>query len=123
MQETHDLNGLASDVANRARDAAYVAVGLGILGFQRAQVRRHELATLAGRAGQDDERLTQLRGGVAAGARQLAAWADLTTRVMSMSLAPLEAQLPEPAREVAGMARTGLRAIGAQLRQVASSGA
>ena len=26
-----------------ARDAAYVAVGFGVLGFQRAQVRRREL--------------------------------------------------------------------------------
>jgi hypothetical protein len=26
-----------------ARDAVYVAVGLGVLGFQRAQVRRREL--------------------------------------------------------------------------------
>jgi hypothetical protein len=26
-----------------ARDAVYIAVGLGVLGFQRAQVRRREL--------------------------------------------------------------------------------
>jgi hypothetical protein len=31
------------DLRKIATDAAYVAVGLGVLGFQRAQVRRREL--------------------------------------------------------------------------------
>lgn len=121
MRGTYDLNGFADDVAHRARDAAYVAVGLGILGFQKAQARRHELA-VASRAGREDERLNQLRSDVETGARQLAAWGDMTAQLFSASLAPLEAQLPKPAREVAGKARDGLCAISAQLRQVASSG-
>lgn len=120
MQETNDLNALATEMATRARDAAYVAVGLGILGLQKAQARRHELVSLATRAGQDDERLAQLRKSVATGARQVAEWVDTTAQTVSASLAPLEEQLPEPAREVAGRARTQLCAIGAQLRQVAA---
>lgn len=32
-----------SDVTNTLRDAAYVAVGFGVLAFQKAQVRRREL--------------------------------------------------------------------------------
>ncbi len=32
-----------ADVGKTLKDAAYVAVGLGVLGFQRAQVRRQEL--------------------------------------------------------------------------------
>jgi hypothetical protein len=31
------------DVANIAKDAAYVSVGLGVIAFQRLQVRRNEL--------------------------------------------------------------------------------
>jgi hypothetical protein len=31
------------DVATAAQDAAYVSLGLGVLAFQRLQVRRHEL--------------------------------------------------------------------------------
>jgi hypothetical protein len=31
------------DVANLAKDAAYVSVGLGVIAFQRLQVRRNEL--------------------------------------------------------------------------------
>ena len=44
MPDRNDLTGLATEVANRARDAAYVAVGLGVLGLQRAQVQRQEWA-------------------------------------------------------------------------------
>ena len=31
------------DVANAVKDAAYVSVGLGVIAFQRLQVRRNEL--------------------------------------------------------------------------------
>jgi hypothetical protein len=31
------------DVTNLAKDAAYVSVGLGVIAFQRLQVRRNEL--------------------------------------------------------------------------------
>ena len=31
------------DLANVAKDAAYVSVGLGVIAFQRLQVRRNEL--------------------------------------------------------------------------------
>jgi hypothetical protein len=32
------------DLANVVKDAAYVSVGLGVIAFQRLQVRRNELA-------------------------------------------------------------------------------
>jgi hypothetical protein len=32
------------DLANTVKDAAYVSVGLGVIAFQRLQVRRQELA-------------------------------------------------------------------------------
>ncbi len=35
------------DVPKDLKDAAYVAIGLGVLGLQRAQVRRRELTKLA----------------------------------------------------------------------------
>ena len=38
-----DINKAAADVNNALMEGAYVAVGLGVLGFQRAQVRRVEL--------------------------------------------------------------------------------
>jgi len=36
---------LCIDLAKAVREGAYVAVGLVVLGFQQAQVRRHELVT------------------------------------------------------------------------------
>ena len=32
-----------ADITKTLRDAAYVTIGLGVIGFQRAQVRRQEL--------------------------------------------------------------------------------
>ena len=43
------------DVANAVKDATYVSVGLGVIAFQRLQVRRNELSkALSGQA--DDAR-------------------------------------------------------------------
>ena len=40
------------DVSNAVKDAAYVSVGLGVIAFQRLQVRRNELEkTLTSQAG------------------------------------------------------------------------
>ncbi len=38
-----DFNRTAEDLARVGKDAAYVAIGLGVVGFQRAQVARREL--------------------------------------------------------------------------------
>jgi hypothetical protein len=40
---TIDLNKAAEDLADALKEGAYIVVGLGVLGFQRAQVRRVEL--------------------------------------------------------------------------------
>ncbi|HXY46023.1 MAG TPA: hypothetical protein VEH29_17695 [Acidimicrobiales bacterium] len=39
----NDVSKTADDLTKIAQDAAYVAIGLGVLGFQKAQVRRREL--------------------------------------------------------------------------------
>ncbi len=38
-----DINKTATEVSNALKDGAYVAIGLGVLGFQRVQVQRVEL--------------------------------------------------------------------------------
>jgi predicted nucleic acid-binding Zn-ribbon protein len=50
-----DINKTAADVNKALKDGAYIAVGLGVLGFQRAQVQRVELTK------QIEEQLSQLR--------------------------------------------------------------
>lgn len=43
MDEADELDTLVSAWARRARDAAYVAVGLGVLGYQNVQAARRIL--------------------------------------------------------------------------------
>ena len=38
-----ELKDITDEITKTARDAAYVVVGLGVLGIQRAQVRRQQL--------------------------------------------------------------------------------
>ena len=38
-----DINKTATEISNALKDGAYVAIGLGVLGFQRVQVQRVEL--------------------------------------------------------------------------------
>lgn len=119
MPAPTDLSELVDEVAARARDAAYVVVGLGVLGLQRAQVQRQELAR---RAAGMDEHLSGLRAGIEAGSQQLGEWLDSTVQFLESSFEPLEQQLPPQARELAGKARAQLCALGSQLRQVVAAG-
>ncbi len=121
--EVNDLPSFAAEVARRARDAAYVAVGLGVLGIQRAQTARHDLL----RQDRLDESAARVRAGVATGTRQVGRqvgeWLDGTLSLVSSQLSPLADELPEPARELAGKARAALEEVGAQLRHLATPGA
>ncbi len=118
MPDANELNQIATGLARRARDAAFVAVGLGVLGLQRAQVVRNELM----REERVDEGVARLRSEVAGGAQQVTGWIGDTLSFVSGQLSPFGAQLPAPARDVAEKVRAGLEAIGAQLRQLATPG-
>lgn len=118
MSDANETSDIATELARRARDAAYVAVGLGVLGLQRAQVLRHELV----RSERVDEEVARLRSGIVTGTQQMGEWVEGTLSFVTAQLAPLGAQLPEPARELAARALDGLEAVGAQLRQLATSG-
>jgi hypothetical protein len=113
MADPIDVNELAAEATRRARDAAYVAVGLGLLGAQRLQARRRQVR----RAAERDERLVRLRTDLATGATQVATWLESSLETAASSLEPFEDKLPAPARDVALKARTSLSALGAQLRQ------
>ncbi len=56
------LAGLDGKVVAVARDAAYITIGFGVLGFQQAQVRRRELLkSLDGRVGASKTQMDDLR--------------------------------------------------------------
>jgi hypothetical protein len=119
MPDANETEDITAALARHACDAAYTAVGLGVLGLQRAQALRHDLVQRE----RVDEGVARLRTGVATGSQQLGEWLDGTLSFVSAQLAPLCAQLPEPARDLADRARSGLEAVRAQLRQLAAPGA
>lgn len=112
-----DWNELAHGAAARARDAGYVAVGLGVLGLQRAQV---EGQSLARRAGDADDRLARV-GAVVASA--VGEWLESTVSFVESSVEPLEDQIPASVRAGAAKLRVRAEEIGAQLRQLTLRGA
>jgi uncharacterized protein YicC (UPF0701 family) len=117
-----DLNDLTSEVTQRARDAAYVAVGLGVLGFQRAQVQRQELRKrLAGELDLD-QRLSELRTAVTSGVQQLDELVEGAVQMVETSLQPLEEQLPPAARDLAQRVYEQAREVSVQIRQLVTSG-
>lgn len=89
------------------RDAAYAAVGFGVLGFQRAQVRRRELA----RQLQVEGRLHEARSQLGDLARELDERArPLVSQVVQPLLDDAEARLPPVPRELVSRSRQAARA-------------
>lgn len=112
-----DWNAIAHEVGARARDAAYVAVGLGVLGLQRAAV---ESQSLARRTGDVDDRLARVGSTVATNVGE---WFESAVSFVESSVEPLEEQVPASVR--AGAAKLRVRALeaAAQLRQLTLRGA
>jgi hypothetical protein len=89
------LHDVAQAVADLAKEAAYVAIGVGVLEFQRAQVRRHELTLahklISGRPKDFDETVAQV------------------FRAVDANIDPILALLPEQAQAIVRQTRDELR--------------
>ena len=66
-----NITNISKGVTDLARDAAYVAVGLGVLGYQRAQVQRVELQHKLSKDLSLDQRLSDVRTELTKGVKQL----------------------------------------------------
>jgi hypothetical protein len=108
---------IGEELVAKARDAAYTAVGLGILGFQRLQVRRHDLVHRLGADSVAARPVDELKSVITSGARQLDEWMEGTLALVDSGLEPIEGQLPPAARAVV----TRGRALGSQLHQIVKS--
>lgn len=86
------------DLLERARDAAYTAVGFGVLAFQRLQVERRQLA----------KDLSAAAVGGRAGARRMARQLD---DAVDPVLDRVEERLPDDARRLLRQARVASRAL------------
>lgn len=95
-----------ADVSKTLKDAAYIAVGIGVIGFQKAQVRRQELRKdLAGRRQELNTQLTTQVEEYGAFLR------DLAGRVEPV-VTDLQARLPEQAKDLVQQVRTRIAGTG-----------
>ncbi|MHB8505712.1 MAG: hypothetical protein ACYDEN_08350, partial [Acidimicrobiales bacterium] len=84
-----DVSQVVAEAEKAVRDGAYVAVGLGVLAFQRAQVQRRQVVK------ELERRRGELRDGTSA---QLSARLDELARSLSANADATRAQLQELAR-------------------------
>ncbi len=110
------MEDVAGTIVNTAKDAFYVTVGLGVMGFQKAQVRRQEFKKKLEEpwanfeAQLDDVRVT-INNRISELDSSLEAFiSDLEERI-----SPLEDKLPEPAREFAKEAHAKGKEIRGQI--------
>ena len=108
-----NITNISKGVTDLARDAAYVAVGLGVLGYQRAQVQRVELQNRLSK----DFSLDEVRQEVAKGIHQIDDLAETAVQFVETPLQPLEDKLPSSVSQVTTKAREQAREVRIQIRQ------
>jgi hypothetical protein len=117
MSDTTTMGTVAKSVTDLARDAAYVAVGLGVLGYQRAQVQRNELKNLLSRDFSLDQHLSGVRTELTKGVTQLDDLLETATQFIETSIQPLEQQLPPTITQLTTKAFEQAREVRSQIRQ------
>ena len=119
-----------ADLRDYAKDAAYVAVGFGVIAFQKAQVRRQELRKqLDAQLGdaksgfgtlqtsvEDQVKLLEER--FAALGEQVERYGDELEARIEKALDELETRIPEQAREYFTTARSAAKEARGQVRQL-----
>ncbi|MGO8861803.1 MAG: hypothetical protein ACLQRH_13705 [Acidimicrobiales bacterium] len=117
MPEVSKVTGLSKSIADLARDLAYVAVGLGVLAYQRAQVQRVELQSHLAQ----EERLAAARAELTRGIAQLDDLLETATQLIETSIRPLEEQLPTAVTQLTTKALDQSREVRSQIRQRTAS--
>jgi hypothetical protein len=118
---TTNISTLSKGVTDLARDAAYVAVGLGVLAYQRAQVQRVELQKRLQKDLPIDQRIGDVREGMAKGFRQIDDLAESAAQFVESTLQPIEERLPTSVTQVTTKAREQVREVRIQIRQRVSA--
>jgi hypothetical protein len=121
MPGVTNITTLSKGVTDLARDAAYVAVGLGVLGYQRAQVQRIELKNKLAKDFSLEQRLGDVRTGVrdnvTKGIKQIDELAENAANFVDSTLQPLENRLPASVSQLTTKAREQAREVRTQIRQ------
>jgi hypothetical protein len=112
-----ELKDVTSEMTRIARETAYVAVGLGVLGLHRAQVRRQELMKhLAEPKSQGSERLGAVRGEITKQVKAVDQAFEQVIGRVEASLKPIEDRLPTQARDLVEQVHERSREAREQLR-------
>jgi hypothetical protein len=111
------ITTISKGVTDLARDAAYVAVGLGVLGYQRAQVQRVELQNRLSKDLSLDQHVGGVRENVAKGINQIDDLAETAMQFVETTIQPLEDRLPPSVTQVTVKARNQAREVRIQIRQ------
>jgi hypothetical protein len=118
-----DLTRTAEDLAKVAAEAAYVAIGIGVLGFHKAQVRRRKLAGAAGRASSSRDlegTLAQARKEVAKRVKDLDSTVEDLVKTLDSTLDPVWERRPEQAQSVVKQARETRDQLRRRIRKLAA---
>ncbi len=101
-----DFSRTAEDLARVGRDAGYVAIGLGVVGFQKAQVARRDLmAQLASRRGELAGPLGDARSELQRACRHLDKAVGRLVERADAGLEPIAERLPSQAQAALKQAR------------------
>jgi hypothetical protein len=101
-----DFSRTAEDLARVGRDAGYVAIGLGVVGFQKAQVARRDLmAQLASRRGELAGPLGDARSELHRACRHLDKAVGRLVERADAGLEPIAERLPSQAQAALKQAR------------------
>jgi ElaB/YqjD/DUF883 family membrane-anchored ribosome-binding protein len=104
-------------VTQAVKDAGYVIVGLGVIAFQRAQVRRRELAeALKANSKTIESQVTEARSQIAKVAKTVEERLDPVVSLVEERLDEVEERLPETARTWVQQARQQARQTNEQIR-------
>lgn len=105
------------DVTRTLRDATYIAVGLGVISFQRAQVRRQELRSqLADQKAALEARTSDARAVVAELVKQADARIEPVLAAVEAQIDAVADRLPEQTKTLVTQARIASRDARTQLR-------
>lgn len=98
------------DIQKTVRDSVYVSIGLGVIAFQKAQVRRQELRK------QVEANLGGARATVEEQVKAVETQLEAVEQRIDAVLDDVEARLPEQARTVMAQARSAAKDARTQLR-------
>jgi hypothetical protein len=115
------VHSVAKEVADLARDITYVAIGLGVLAYQRLQVHRIELEKKLPQDFSLDQAMEDVRDGVSKGLDQMDELAESATKLLETTLQPLEERLPPTVGQLSARARQQAREVRSQIRNLANA--